>query len=195
MRSAAVPVAFAALLLLSACSWLGGSPELAHHAPATSDAEKAHAAGAAALRDGNHELALEQFALSWKESPDNPAVSRDFAAALEGLKKGGDEAMRQGTPEEAGKRWAAALRHAGHPAIRGRTLSFSRADLKGGIDRLSATLMERGLKEYQTGNLEAAIAIWRSILAYDPANAEAAKSIKTTATQIENLKKLPPPAK
>lgn len=195
MRSAAAVAAFAAAILLTACSWLGGSPEIAHHAAATSAADKAQAAGAAALRDGNYEQALDQLALSWKESPDNPAVSRDFAAALEGLKKSGDEALRQGAPDEAGKRWTAALRHVGHPATRGRALSFSRADLKASVDHLSATLMEKGLKEYQTGNLEAAIAVWRSILAYDPANAEAAKSIKTTTTQIENLKKLPPPAK
>jgi tetratricopeptide (TPR) repeat protein len=194
VRSAA-PLALAAALLLTACAWLGRSPEIAHHAPATSAAEKAQAAGAAALRDGNYEQALDQLALSWKENPDNPAVSRDFAAALEGLKKSGDEALRQGTPDEAGKRWTAALRHVGHPATRGKALSFSRADLKSSVDHLSAALMEKGLKEYQTGNLEAAIAIWRSILAYDPANVEAAKSIKTTTTQIENLKKLPPPAK
>lgn len=195
MRSAAVPLALAASLLLSACSWLGGPAEIAHHTPATSAAEKAHEEGAAALRDGNYEQALDQFALSWKESPDDPAVSRDFTAALEGLKKSGDEALRKGNPEEAGKRWTAALRQIGHPAARSRTLSFSRADLKGSVDKLTASLMEKGLKEYQTGNLEAAIAIWRSILAYDPANVEAAKSVKTTTTQIENLKKLPPPAK
>ncbi|MGE5189256.1 MAG: hypothetical protein ACM3NF_04295 [Gemmatimonadota bacterium] len=193
MRSAAL--ALAGALLLAACSGIGAAPEIAHHTPATTAAETAYAAGAAALRDGNYEEALEQLSLSWQESPDNPAVSRDFAAALEGLKKSGDEALRQGNPEAAGKRWMAALRHLGDPAARGRTLPFSRAELKGSVDRLTASLMEKGLKEYRSGNLEAAIAIWRSILAYDPANAEAAKSVKTTTTQIENLKKLPPPAK
>ena len=192
MRSAARALALAAVLLVPACSSLGRPPEIAHHTPAVTPAEKAYAAGTAALRDGNFERALDQFALSWKEAPDNPAVSRDFVAALEGLKRSGDEASRQGDTEEAGKKWTAALRYLGHPATKGKALSFSRADLKAGIDRLSSALMEKGLKEYQIGNLEAAIDIWRSILGYDPGNLEAAKSIKTTTTQLENLKKLPP---
>lgn len=191
MRSAA-SLAFIAALLLPACSWLGRTPEIAHHTPVASPAEKAYTAGAAALHDGNYERALDQFTLSWKESPDNPALSRDYVAALEGLKKSGDEASRQGVPEEAGKRWTAALRYVGHPATKGKALSFSRADLKASIDRLSAAMMEKGLKEYQIGNLEAAIDIWRSILAYDPGNLDAAKSIRTTTTQLENLKKVPP---
>lgn len=171
------------------------APEPADHTPVASAAETAQVAGAAALHDGNYERALEQFGLSWKESPDNPAVSRDFVAALEGLKKSGDEASRQGLPEEAGKKWMAALRYIGHPAAKGKALSFSRADVKSSVDRLSSGMMEKGLKEYQTGNLEAAIDIWRSILAYDPGNLDAAKSVKTTTTQLENLKKVPPAPK
>jgi len=192
VRPAALSLAFVAVLLLPACSGLGRSPEIAHHTPVESPAEKAYAAGAAALHEGNFERALDQFALSWKESPDDPAVSRDFVAALEGLKKSGDEASRQGIPEEAGKKWTAALRYVGHPATKGKALSFSRTELKGSVDRLSSALMEKGLKEYQIGNLDAAIEIWRSIIAYDPGNLEAAKSLRTATTQLENLKKLPP---
>ncbi len=192
MRPAAlVALALGVALAAPGCSWLRPTPEIAHHVPAVSPAEKAYAAGAAALRDGSYERALDQFALSWKEDAENPAVSRDFAVALEGLKRSGDEAARQDLPDEAGKKWTAALRYVGHPALKGKALSFSRTDLKGSLDRLSASLMEKGLKEYRMGNLESAIDIWRSILAYDPGNAEAAKSIRTTTTQLENLKKLP----
>lgn len=190
-RAALVALALAAALAAPGCALFGSSPEIAHHVPAVSPAEKAYAAGAAALRDGSYERALEQFAVSWKEDPDNPAVPRDFAAALEGLKRSGDEAARQDLPDEAGKKWTAALRYVGHPALKGKALSFSRTDLKGTIDRHTASQMEKGLKEYRLGNLEAAIEIWRSVLAYDPGNAEAAKSIRTTTTQLENLKKLP----
>ncbi len=192
MRSAAVCLALIAALLLPSCSWLGRSPEIASHTPAATPADKAYAAGAAALREGNHERALDQFALSWQENQENPALSRDFAAALEALKRSGDEAFRQEITDDAGKKWTAALRYVGHPALKGRALSFSRADLKGNVDRLSTALMEKGLKEYRMGNLDAAIAIWRSILSYDPGNVEASKSIRTTTTQLENLKKLPP---
>ncbi len=195
MRPAALALAAVVALAAPACTSVHRAPEIEHHTPAVSPAEKEYAAGAVCLREGNYERALELFGQSWKDDPDNPVVSRDFALALEGLKKSGDEAARQDDVENAGKRWAVALRNLGHPAVKGKPLSFSRAELKGNLDRLSASLMEKGLKEYRMGNLEAAIGIWRSIVAYDPANADAAKAIRTATTQLENLKKLAPPAK
>ena len=142
---------------------------------------------------GKYERALELFAEAWKQMPGHPGVAENFPAALEGLKKSGDEAQRQGRPEEAGKRWTAALKYLSHPALKGGNLSFSKTELKAAIDNLSESLMEKGLQDYRQGRLEAAIATWRQILAYDPAHEEAAKSVRTATTQLENLKKLPPP--
>ena len=160
--------------------------------PGGAKAEKAHAAGAAALREGNPEKAIESFAEAWRAFPGYEPVAGDFPVALARLKKSGDDAYRQGNYEEAGRKWAAAARHLGHPAVRDNPPDFSRADLKAAMDKASAALMEKGLVEYRQGNLEAAVAAWKSILAYDPSHAEAAKSIRTASTQIENLKKLPP---
>ncbi|MBI5419081.1 MAG: hypothetical protein HZA60_03235 [Deltaproteobacteria bacterium] len=145
------------------------------------------------MAEKNHERALEQFAAAWKENSGYPAVARDFPEALEGLKRAGDEALRQGRPEDAGKRWEAVLRYLGHPAAKGKTLSFTKGELQKEIDKLSASLMEKGLVEYRKGNLEAAIATWRSILAYNPSHAEAARSVQTATTQLQNLKKIAPP--
>jgi tetratricopeptide (TPR) repeat protein len=145
------------------------------------------------MQQGKFDRALELFTAGWKEMPGHPGVEENFPTALEGLKKSGDEAQRQGRAEEAGKRWTAAMRFLSHPALKGRSLSFSKTDLKGSIDKLSENLLERGLADYRQGRLEAAIATWRQILAYDPAHEEANKSVKTATTQLENLKKLPPP--
>lgn len=144
------------------------------------------------MADANFERALELFAAAWKESPGHAAVARDFPEAVEGLKRAGDEAFRQGRPEDAGKRWEAAIRYVGHPAARGKTLSFTRGDVQKALDKLSESLMERGLLEYRKGNLEAAIAYWRAILAYNPSHPEAARSVQTATTQLENLKKIAP---
>lgn len=146
------------------------------------------------MTQGKFERALELFADAWKQMPGHPGVAGDYPAALEGLKKSGDEAQRQGRPEEAGKRWTAALKYFSHPALKVGDLSFSKNELKAAIDKLSETLMEKGLQDYRQGRLEAAIATWRQILAYDPAHVEAAKSVRTATTQLENLKKLPPPS-
>lgn len=161
--------------------------------PAVPPAENDFLEGRSLMQEGKYEQALEHFASAWKSAPDHPGVEENFPAALEGLKKSGDEAQRQGKPGEAGKRYAAAMRFLTHPALKGRSLSFTRADLKSRIDKLSGILMEQGLENYRQGRLEAAIAQWRQILAYDPSHEEAAKSVRTATTQLENLKKLTPP--
>ncbi len=146
------------------------------------------------MKEGKFERALEHFADVWKETPGYPGVEKNFRTALEGLKKSGDDAYRWGKLGEAGKRWAATMRFLSHPALKAGMPAISKAGLKGSIDKVSDYLMEKGLADYREGRLEEAIATWRKILAYDPAHEEANKSVKTATTQLENLKKLTPPA-
>jgi len=155
-------------------------------------ADNAYAAGSGALEEGRPGRALELFAEAWKEAPGHPGVGKTFPAALERLKKQGDEAEQQGKPEAAGKSWAAALSFLSHPAARGKTLPFTRSDLQDSLDRMTKTLMDKGLVEYREGRFESAIAWWRKILVYDPGNEEAAKSVRTATTQLENLRKIAP---
>lgn len=160
--------------------------------PAVALSDKLFAEGMAALQDGGHEKALELFAASWKEKPDHEGVAREFPGVLIALKKNGDSAYAQGKWEDAGKRWMGTLRYVSHPAAKGKAVPFTRADVQAQVDKLTAALMEKGLLEYRKENIEPAIAYWKTILAYDPANAEAAKSIRTATTQLQKLKKLPP---
>ena len=161
-------------------------------APAVYGADKAFADGMAALQEGGAERALELFFVAWKEKPGHPGVSQEFDGALLALKRNGDAAYAQGRLEDAGKRWMSTLRYMNHPAAKPKGYPFTRADVQGQVDRLTAGLMEKGLLDYRKGNIEAAIADWKTILAYDPGNEEAAKSIRTATTQLENLKKIPP---
>jgi hypothetical protein len=64
--------------------------------------------------------------------------------------------------------------------------------VQGQVDRLTAAQMEKGLLNYRKGDIPAAISAWKAILAYDPENEEATRSIRTASTQLENLKKIPP---
>lgn len=144
-------------------------------------------------QQGRFERALELFTAAWKNEPGHPGVEENFPAALEGLKKSGDDAYRQGQLEEAGKRWTAAMRFVSHPAYKGNSHPISKAGLQGSIGKVTDALMEKGLEDYRQGRLKEAIATWRKILAYDPAHEEAAKSVKTATTQLENLKKITPP--
>jgi len=146
------------------------------------------------MQQGRYERSLELFAAAWKKAPGHPGVEENFPAALEGLKKSGDDAYQQGQLGEAGKRWAATMRFLSHPALKAGSTDISKAGLKGSIDKVSEILMEKGLADYRQGRIEEAIATWRQILAYDPAHEEAARSLKTATTQLENLKKITPPA-
>jgi len=173
---------------------VGAPPRAAASRPAVpSSADNTYLNGVAIMKEGKFERALELFADVWKEIPGYRGVEENFPTALEGLKKSGDEAQQQGQAGEAGKRWLAALKFLPHPAMKGKKLPFSKADLKENVDNLTNNLMEEGLADYREGRLEEAIATWRNILDYDPAHEEANKSVKTATTQLENLKKLTPP--
>ncbi len=145
------------------------------------------------MRDGDFERALDRFGAAWKESPGHPGVHYLYADAVGGLKKSGDDAFQRGQAEEAGRKWTGVLGAMGHPAVRGRALPFAKTELRAAVDRLTASLLEKALVKYREGKLEAAIALWRAILSYDPANEEASKSVRTATTQLENLKKMTAP--
>jgi len=144
------------------------------------------------LREGGQERALELFAAAWKEKPGHAGVAAEFDGALLALKKNGDAAYDQGKIEDAGKRWMGTLRFIAHPAANSRGYPFTRSEVQAKVDRLSASLMEKALLDYRKGNIQSAIAEWKTILSYDPANEEALKSVKTGTAQLEQLKKLPP---
>jgi tetratricopeptide (TPR) repeat protein len=202
LRRRFLPLCLAAVLL-PGCAWIDSlfpgkeaakpvSPAPSAKPPAISPADKAFADGITALQEGGHERALELFAAAWKEKPGHPGVSGEFDGALLALKKNGDAAYAQGKMEDAGKRWTGTLRYMNHPAANPKGYPFTRADVQGQVDRLTAGLLEKGLLDYRKGNIEAAIADWRTVLAYDPGNEEASKSIRTATTQLENLRKIAP---
>ena len=167
-------------------------PAPAMKPPAISVADKLFAEGMTALQEGGHERALELFSAAWQEKPGHAGVVREFDGALLALKKNGDAAYAQGKWEDAGKRWMGTLRFITHPAANSRDYPFTRSEVRAKVDHLSASLLEKALLQYRKGNIQAAIADWKTILAYDPANEEAVKSLNTATTQLEQLKKLPP---
>lgn len=160
--------------------------------PAIPVADKLFAEGMTALREDRHERALELFSGAWQERPGHPGVAREFDGALLALKKSGDTAYAQGKWEDAGKRWMGTLRFITRPASNWRSYPFTRSEVRAKVDRLTEALTEKALTEYRRGEIPAAIADWKTILAYDPGHEESARSIRTATQQLETLKKLPP---
>jgi tetratricopeptide (TPR) repeat protein len=160
--------------------------------PAISVADQRFAEGMTALQEGGHERALELFSGAWQEKPGHAGVAREFDGAILALEKNGDAAYAQGKWEDAGKRWMGTLRFITHPAANSRDYPFTRSEVRAKVDHLSAFLLEKALLQYRKGNIQAAIADWKTILAYDPANEEAARSLQTASKQLETLEKMPP---
>ncbi|HWS14726.1 MAG TPA: hypothetical protein VN450_00905, partial [Candidatus Methylomirabilis sp.] len=154
--------------------------------------DKLFAEGMKALEEGGQERALELFSEAWKEKPGHAGGAREFDGALLALKKNGDAAYDQGKWESAGKRWMGTIRFITHPAANARGYPFTRSEVKAKVDRLSASLMEKALTQYRRGEVEPAIADWKTILSYDPAHEEASQSLRTASKQLETLKKMPP---
>jgi tetratricopeptide (TPR) repeat protein len=160
--------------------------------PAIALEDKLFAEGMQALQEGGHEQALELFSAAWQEKPGHAGVAREFDGALLALKKNGDAAYNQQKWEDAGKRWMGTLRFITHPAANPRSYPFTRNEVRAKVDALTVSLAEKALKEYQRGEIPAAIADWKTILSYDPGNEEAARSLNTASKQLETLKKMPP---
>ena len=160
--------------------------------PAIAVADKLFAEGMTAMKEGGQERALELFSAAWQEKPGHAGVAREFDGALLSLKKNGDAAYAQGKWEDAGKRWMGTLRFINNPAANNRTYPFTRSEVRAKVDRLTAALTEKALTEYRRGDIPAAIADWKTILAYDPGHEESTRSLQTALKQLETLKKLPP---
>ena len=160
--------------------------------PAIPVSDKLFAEGMTALQEGGHERALELFSAAWREEPGHAGVAREFDGALLALKKNGDAAYAQKKWDAAGKRWVGTLRFITHPAANWRAYPFTRSEVRAKVDLLSAALMEKALTEYRRGEVPSAIADWKTILSYDPAHEEAARSLRTASEQLETLKKMPP---
>ncbi len=160
--------------------------------PPTFVADQLFAKGMTALQEGGYERALELFSAAWKEKPGHAGVAREFDNAVLALKKSGDAAYAQRKWEEAGKRWMGTLRYITHPAANPRDYPFTQSEVRAKVDTLTAALTQKALTEYRRGEVSAAIVDWKTILAYDPRNEEAARSLQTATKQLETLKKMPP---
>jgi hypothetical protein len=160
--------------------------------PAIPVSDKLFTEGMASLQEGGHERALELFSAGWQEKPGHPGIAQEFDGALLALNKNGDVAYAKGKWEDAGKRWMGTLRFITHPAANWRGYPFTRSEVRAKVDRLTAALTEKALTEYRRGEIQAAIADWKTILAYDPGHEESARSLRTASQQLETLKKMPP---
>jgi hypothetical protein len=66
-------------------------------------------------------------------------------------------------------------------------LSFPEKELQALLVECRGSLERKGLEKYRGGDLEGAIALWKSLLAFDPGNEEILNAIETASVQLEGM--------
>lgn len=115
-----------------------------------------------------------------------------YSAAINGFIKRGDASLKKKDCGKAGVWYRKALDYYPSDASISKRIKLSKIKVRMKLTGCSRELMEAGLLKYRAGQLGDAIAIWKSIILFDPKNAEAIKALDTATVQFENLKKLGP---
>ncbi|MEW5745115.1 MAG: tetratricopeptide repeat protein [Nitrospirota bacterium] len=184
-RAAAVLGVAVSLSMLS-CSAMRKGPA----ADDPPDVQKTVALAQRSISSANHQKALELLHGAYKEHPENAPLRSAYIRAVEQTRKEADAVFATQRYQAAGALYAALLKGDFHTAGFAGELSFGMDYLKGRIRTCARILTKNGLVKYREGKLDAAIAVWEKVLAFDPGNAEVKNALGTAKAQLKNLKKL-----
>jgi len=114
----------------------------------------------------------------------------EYVRALKGVLNQAEGLLQKDLPEKAGPLYRAVLN--GYPkksAVAAR-VGMSPDDIATGIETCADRLMERGLADYRSGNLDQAIRTWKQIHVFAPRHQASRKALQTAEVQLANLKKV-----
>ena len=142
-----------------------------------------------ALAEGDYLRALDGFKSLPPEALRNPTQSAGLRRIMEETKELAAKAVARKDFVAAGKGYAVLWRE--HPLAQqaGIPLSFSRNEMEEGLKKCRLQLTRDGLDLYRQGKLKEAIAIWQSLLEFDPYNTEVRKAVDTATEQLKRIKK------
>lgn len=141
------------------------------------------------MTNGNYVTALDSYTSLLKEYPKDKDLIAKYVQAGDEIKVVADRALANKDFALAGKALSALQnKFTTFTGLQPKT-TFTHEDLEKGLTVCRSTLRNRGFAEYRKGDLEGAIAVWESLLAFDPDNAEIRKAVETAKTQIKKLKK------
>jgi tetratricopeptide (TPR) repeat protein len=139
------------------------------------------------LKAGDFRRAVDLCREVYQKYPQDPTVRNGYIKALESIKMNGDRAFEGRDFALAGSFYETVLRNISSVSHLNGSLSFSKEGLTARISNCKKVLFEDGLKQYRSGNLNQAISLWKSILAFDPDNREIKKAVNMATLQLENL--------
>jgi tetratricopeptide (TPR) repeat protein len=140
------------------------------------------------IRSGGFQKAIDGFFELIKSFPKDPGLVAKAVTGLEAIKAAGDEALAKSDFPRAGAAYYALSKS--FPLFRGlgKPLSFGREGLDLELGRCRTALTRRGLELYREGELAAAISVWKSLLLFDPDNAQIKKSIESATAQLNRVR-------
>ena len=142
------------------------------------------------MASGEYKEAIDIYSAACDRSPGNGDLLDTYAGALETVKVTADRAYENQDFAKAGELYATLLHSGFGQKPLQKELSFDADYLGKRISACSKMLIELGIVRYRAGDLENAIAIWKKVLVFDPADQEARTAIETAKTQLQNLKQI-----
>lgn len=146
----------------------------------------------AEMEAGSYDKAMAVYQAALKDFPGDASLKSGYAAVVGDLKTAGERAFAAGDHARAGRIDWLLLKNLTSLEKLGVAGGLNRKGLDTTIKNCSTILKNRGLEEYRKGNLEKAISIWNSLLAFDPQNVEINKAVETARAQLGRIKSLSP---
>lgn len=141
------------------------------------------------LNAGEFRKAIDLCKGIFQKYPQDPAVQSGYIRTLESIKTSGDRAFESSDFALAGTVYEILLKNIPSVKQLNGSFSFNRGGLTSKIRNCKKILFENGLEQYRSGNLNQAISLWKSILAFDPENQEIRKAVDMATLQYKNLLK------
>jgi tetratricopeptide (TPR) repeat protein len=147
------------------------------------------------MKAGNFGKAVGLYRAALKDQPGEKSARADYASAILEIKAAGDRALAERDYAAAGRIHGLLLNNLGSfEGLEGIgkavAASLRRDRLVEAIKVCRQGLTNSGLAEYRKGDLEKAIEIWDSLLAFDPGNAEIKKAVETAKAQLGKVKRV-----
>ncbi len=141
------------------------------------------------LKAGEFRKAVDLCKEMYHKYPQDDIVRAGYVRTIESIKTSGDRAFTERDFALAGCVYEVVLRSISSMNHLNGSFSFSREGLAARIRNCRKILFENGLEQYRSGNLNQAISLWKSILAFDPENREIKRAVDMATLQYSNLQK------
>ncbi len=136
---------------------------------------------------GDYKSAVDVYADACRKYPDDQVLLTSYGKTIEDIHRTANEAFSREDFASSGRAYHVLLKNNSYCQELSREPSLDKGFLHARLADCSSHLSQRALAEYRKGNLAEAISIWKSILIFDPNNADIMKSIDTATIQLKNL--------